>query len=274
MKLITTKTLSTLILTLCLTSTANATLFTRLGGAAFYDDVLNITWLADANLIASETFGLFYNTELGDHPSTTFVETDNRILSTGRATWGGALHWIDAMNTANHLGYNDWRLPTMIDNGNDGCNHSFSGGTDCGSNVLRGPGSTPPVGNQSEMASLFYDTLGNLAYYDTAGNPNQPGYGLQNVTNNGNTFYNFLPDAYWSGLEYAPIATNAWSFFVRNNTGAGAQTLTSKNGGLFALVVRPGDVSAVPVPAAVWLMGSALFGLAGFRRKKAVPAHP
>ena len=41
MKLITLKTLSTLVLTLCLTSTANAALFSRLGGQALYDDVLN-----------------------------------------------------------------------------------------------------------------------------------------------------------------------------------------------------------------------------------------
>ncbi len=49
MKLITTKTLGTLILTLCLTSTANAALFSRLGGDALYDDVLDITWLSNAN---------------------------------------------------------------------------------------------------------------------------------------------------------------------------------------------------------------------------------
>lgn len=30
------------------------------------------------------------------------------------------------------------------------------------------------------------------------------------------------------------------------------------------------DVAAVPVPAAVWLFGSALMGLAGMRRKKAL----
>lgn len=58
MKVITTKTLSTLILTLCLTSTAHATLFSRLGGDALYDDVLDITWLSNANLADTTDFGV------------------------------------------------------------------------------------------------------------------------------------------------------------------------------------------------------------------------
>ena len=37
---------------------ANAALFSRLGGQAVYNDVLDITWLADANLAASSTFGV------------------------------------------------------------------------------------------------------------------------------------------------------------------------------------------------------------------------
>ena len=33
---------------------------------AYYDTVLKITWTADANLAATNTFGLAYNTNLGD----------------------------------------------------------------------------------------------------------------------------------------------------------------------------------------------------------------
>lgn len=36
----------------------------------------------------------------------------------------------------------------------------------------------------------------------------------------------------------------------------------------YAWAVRDGDVAAVPVPAAVWLMGSALAGLALFGRRR------
>ncbi len=90
--------------------------------------------------------------------------------------WPGAKFWIDAMNQASYLGYNDWRLPTMIDVGDDGCNISWEG-TDCGANVLTEDASTTVY---SEMASMFYDTLGNLAAWDTSG-ALQQGAGLTNT---------------------------------------------------------------------------------------------
>ncbi len=40
------------------------------------------------------------------------------------------------------------------------------------------------------------------------------------------------------------------------------------NSGAFQVAVTQADLSAVPVPAAVWLFGSALVGLAGMRRTK------
>jgi hypothetical protein len=33
------------------------------------------------------------------------------------------------------------------------------------------------------------------------------------------------------------------------------------------MAVHPGDVSAVPIPGAVWLFGSALLGLIGIRKE-------
>jgi len=38
-------------------STADAALFSRLGGQAVYDDDLDITWLADADLSVTNDFG-------------------------------------------------------------------------------------------------------------------------------------------------------------------------------------------------------------------------
>ncbi len=58
------------------------------------------------------------------------------------------------------------------------------------------------------------------------------------------------------------------------STGAGVgglQTSISKNYG-YGWAVHSGDVSTVPVPAAVWLFGSGLLGLIGVaRRKRANP---
>ena len=266
MKLITIKTLSVLALTLCLTSTANAALFTRLGGDALYDDVLDITWLSNANLAASNTFGLSTGVSLGTHPSDT-SGVNGIINSGGFMNWPGALHWIDAMNNANHLGFNDWRLPTLspINGTSFQTNFTNNGTSDRGYGAT-GIGWQDSSNNSvSEMGHLYYSTLGNLGFCTPDnGNPSgctaQTGFGLNNV----GQFTNLQSDRYWSGVELN--SSLAWGFGTDN----GSQGASSKDNNFFALAVRPGDVSAVPVPAAVWLMGSALLGLAGFRRKKAV----
>ncbi len=77
-------------------------------------------------------------------------------------------------------------------------------------------------------------------------------------------FTNVQSDGYWSGTEYAPLTSFAWYFdFHYGNQGS-----IFKSNSYYALAVRDGDVAAVPVPAAVWLFGSAL-GLLGLMRRKA-----
>jgi Protein of unknown function (DUF1566) len=63
-------------------SVSNAALVSRLSGQAYYDTNLNITWLTNANLA-------------------------------GATDWNAAQSWIAGLNSANYLGYNDWRLPTV-----------------------------------------------------------------------------------------------------------------------------------------------------------------
>lgn len=230
-----------------LMSTAHAALIGRLpatpGGTdyqAYYDDVLDVTWLADANYAQTSGYGVY-----------------------GLMTWDQSMTWVGTLNTANHLGFNDWRLPTMIDTGTSGCNYSTTGGTDCGYNVQTGSAATTVY---SEMASLWTDTLGNLPYYGTSGNPAQAGWGLTNT----GPFSNLQSFGYWSGVEYAPSTSDAWFF----NTSSGLQNFNFKGDSLYGWAVRSGDVSAVPVPAAVWLFGSGLIGLLGVAKRKAVLAHP
>lgn len=102
-------------------STSNAELWDR-GGGLIYDDVLDITWLQDANLAASNTFGVSGN-------------------SAGYMNWDLATDWINAMNTSGYLGYSNWRLP-------DALNQDGSG-PDYGDNVTG-----------SEMGHMFYNNLG------------------------------------------------------------------------------------------------------------------
>ena len=106
---------------------------------------------------------------------------------------------------------------------------------------------------------MFYNTLGNLGYYDVDGNL-QDGYGFSNTAN-----FENLQSPYWSGSEYAPGSGFAWFFIGTGQQGAAA--LTS---GSYAWAVHSGDIGSavVPIPAAVWLMGSSLLGLIGITRRK------
>ena len=193
---------------------------------AYYDTVLDITWLADANA-------------------------------------NGAMTWADANSWAANLdvnGVTGWRLPTLgpIDGSAFDYNFTFDGTTDWGYNI-GAPGAAYAGSTASEMAHLFYNTLGNLAYYGTNGLL-QPGSGLTNT----GPFSNLRGDPYWTGLEYVPDPGNAWIFAFHSGFQGRASTTT----GWYALAVHPGDVSAVPVPAAVWLFGSGLMGLLAVAKRK------
>lgn len=221
-------------------SAANAALYSRLGGQAYYDSALDITWLADANLADTNDFGV---TGIGFN---------------GTMTWGKANEWISAMNTAAYLGAGDWRLPFITDTGASGCDLAFTG-TDCGWNVQTKSGSTV----YSEMAHLFYDTLANTGEYDTGGTfTGCAGFPNNCLTNTG-PFSNLQANYYWTGAEYAPDTENAWEF----NFGASSQYFELKSSGLYAWAVRSGDIALVPVPGAMWLFGGALALLGAARRR-------
>ena len=183
-------------------------------------------------------------------------------------TWSDANTWASTLTVGSYSG---WRLPTMIDTGSAGCNTANSG-TDCGYNVQTKTGNhTQYQAGQtvySEMASLFYDTLGNKALLSTSG-ASQTGYGIVNPGD----FQNMQSNFYWSGLSYSPDSTLAWDF----DTAEGSQYNDSKTWTLYAMAVRPGDVlapaavvapAAVPVPASLPLLlsGIAALGVAGRRQ--------
>ncbi|MGO9445571.1 MAG: DUF1566 domain-containing protein [Thiobacillaceae bacterium] len=116
-----------------------------IAGAGVYDTDRNITWLANANLAATDTFGVAGISANGS-----------------MASWATAESWIAAMNAADYLGYNTWELPTtpVVDT----C--GSSGGYNC---------------TNSMMGHLFYTELGGTAGSSiTTTHTNAAGYNLFN----------------------------------------------------------------------------------------------
>lgn len=213
--------------------TANAMLIDR-GNGLLYDSYFDITWLSDA----------YYPMTSGylDNTSTTY---DN-----GRLTWSEALTWADQLEYA---GFSNWRLPTMQDLGDSGCDYS-NGSTDCGYNSDT---------NTSEMAHLYYDDLNNIASYDINGNP-QTGYG----SINSGLFSNIQSCFYWTDQQLATDPSQAWFF----NFCDGSQDTHSSNYSFFVMAVHEGDVSVsdVPVPGVAGLFVLTVFAglFAGVKRRK------
>ena len=102
----------------------------------YYDRVLNITWLADTTAAGTTM------------------------------NWDDANAWAAALDI---YGITGWRLPFVVQT----TGVSTCSGSDIGYNNPTTSGSPPypAVTVYSEMATMFYDTLGNLAMFDTSGNP-------------------------------------------------------------------------------------------------------
>lgn len=228
---------------------ANASLQLRLGGQAFYDTELDVTWIANANLAATQSFGVA------------------GVMDDGSMSWSTAQSWIAAMNTANYLGGSDWRLPGVspISGGFFNYTFSYSGSTDKGYNISV-PGSPFAGSHGSELAFLFYNSLANLGARDLNG----ASLGCESASNvclqNTGPFINLVPDVYWTGAAYLPVATNTWYF----DMGTGYQDATWEGITYHVLAVRAGDVAAVPEASTFGMMlaGLALTGLAAPCRKR------
>jgi len=212
------------IFSLSFVTSANAALYSRLNGQAVYDSDLNVTWLADANLAASETFGV---AGVGS-------------VAPGMMSWYTAPTWIQALNTADYLGFSDWRMPTtLFPDSSCGLQSNVNGAYNC---------------TGSEMGHLFYTELGGTAGNSilTSGDPDLA------------LFHNIQVDfPYLSSTINAPGSTGVWVFGFDNGNEFGNLQSAPE----YVWVVRTGDVAAVPVPAALWLFGSGLIGILGFMRR-------
>ena len=166
-----------------------------------------------------------------------YYDTDLDITWAADANINDADTWTNQNTWAAGLtigGVSGWRLPTTLQP-DPSCDQQIAG--------------TPPQGfgagcTGSEMGHLF-----NVEGISTAA----PG-----------PFSNVQSGDYWSGTVFAPSPGRAWDFIFNH----GDQSTDPKSTELFAWAVHSGNVSAVPVPAAVWLFGSGLLGLVGVARRK------
>lgn len=112
--------------------------------------------------------------------------------------------------------------------------------------------------SQSACADNEY---GHLFYY---GAGTTKGAGI--TTANQSPFSNIQSGGYWSSTEHANIVLDARVF----DFGTGANGVAYEYNTANVWAVHDGDVSLVPLPAAAWLFGSALLGLAGFSKRRSL----
>jgi hypothetical protein len=81
-------------------------------------------------------------------------------------------------------------------------------------------------------------------------------------------FTNVLASMYWSQTEVPPEPDQQGRILNYFNFEDGSTgTMGGQRQSMYALAVTPGRASSVPLPAALYLLGSGLLGLAGLRRK-------
>lgn len=201
---------------------------------AYYDTVLDITWLANANYA-----GAMMN-------------------------WGTAKSWAAQLNIN---GYDDWRLPSVRPV--NGVSYTFNTVSYNGTTDL-GWGNTSP---QSEMAYMYYVNLGNPPGYSPAGSNGCfvfPNYCL----NNSGPFINIQRSSYWTNTDPSILPGSIGGIFFRMADGGQYSDLLATPGYAWAVSngdVGVAAVAVVPEPEVYALMLAGL-GLVGFiaRRKRRV----
>jgi len=245
---------------------AEASLVSRAGGTMIYDTVQDITWVADASLFrtlanasgnsANYVQGIISSNEgiITSGNGTHLLAQSDFNAASGRMNWYAAKAWV---NTLNYGGIDQWRLPSMIDVGNDGCGPS----SDCSYNIDT---------SLSEAGYMYFENLGLKPWRDidgnTPGNHGIFGDGSTSDENNIGLVINLQSAAWWMNNENVAKPDQAWYF----NDKWGSQGAFSKTYMEYvAWAVADGDVAPVPIPAAVWLFGTGLIGLQGLKRRTA-----
>jgi hypothetical protein len=229
---------------------AHAALTSVDGGLGVYDSTNNVTWTSNANLFASQYSNLSTivtdaNSANGGAGLASGMVMASNFSSTGQMTWAAANAWVYYLDVTNYGNSSQWALPTTVDSLSSAGFPNGAAGN--------------PSQSSSQMAQLFYGGLGQVAGSSIT------------TTNNGAAGYNLFTNVqsyvYWSGTQYSAIPGVAWGFYTDDGY---QDAFNGKPNGGYALAVSPGQVSAVPLPAAAWLLLSGLGGLGMIGRKRKV----
>ena len=184
-------------------------------GLTVYDSTNNLTWLADANLAASNRFTL---------PLCTGSGSEACVNASGSMNYAAAAAWVAAMNAANYLGHSNWQIPTTAPVDKDCTKVGPNGdsfGYGCAANAL---------------GSLYYTALGLKA----------PNTAVPIPANTVGLFSNLQPYLYWSQTSAGTQGNNTFSF----ETGwQGANTPTHV---MYVFPIIRGKVAGTPAGQTVY----------------------
>lgn len=186
---------------------------------------------ANASLVVQGTveyMGATRNLIYDDHLDITWLD-----YTQAPATWSAQQSWAAALSlTINGMTFDNWRLPSV------------------------GPEPLVTGYNQtnSEMGHLFYTELG------------LPGGQIITTAqlNAASVFDNLVAGTNWTGSDFTPISGTAWYLLLND----GYQGAAYKSSAGYALAVLPGQIQAVPEPAALLLINAGLAGLLGLAKRQ------
>ncbi len=217
---------------LMMTGMAHASLTTI--GTAAYDSN------GDGIIEPGENYNLIWDDDNNGNSIIWFDFTNDRANWSDQNSWASGLELNYNIDPAYVVSWDEdtWRLPS--------------------------PGLVPLNGGYdqttSEMGHLFYTEFGLTNWYDR---------GEQLITTaelNSTNFDNLTAGGYWVGNEEGNLPYGSWHWYMWMHSGQQGDFYDFPLGS-YGISVRNAQVSAVPIPGAIWLLGSGLACLVGLRSR-------
>lgn len=230
------------------------------GANVVYDDIANITWLADANLLGT-LFGSMGQSAViqaikAASPSITdgtgivhtVVNKDFSNSYAGAASWYGAKAFVGYLNSINYAGSSVWTLPSAGISPVSGFNQTSGQFGQLFYNTLGGSAN-------AGIPDTGYFTAESAAYHDDSSNDDEHADSHSEDDSASRT--------YWQDTELNNNLRKAWQFDMANGFQNTAKKSSAKS---YIWAFVPGNLVSVPLPSAAWMMLSGVIGFLGLKR--------